>query len=120
LNCPEIPACTCPVCPTCIFPEETKCPDCNCPQPEKCPQCKAEVPDVPKVPDVKEKPYRETEEVDTLESSNNLFSNFYAFFSKDADGDLPVISHGNTKSEEVGLGMDGFEAVPGHAAVPER
>ena len=117
LNCPENPACpvcpSCPECPACNCPEEKEkvCPDCNCPT---CPT----VPVVQKdtgatvqkdtgttVPTVQKdtgngasgaKPFRETDGVDSLENSNNLFSNFYSLFSKDEEGDVPIVNTNNS------------------------
>ena len=143
LNCPENPACpvcpSCPVCPACNCPEEKEkvCPDCNCPT---CPTGPVVQKGTgPVVPTVQKgtgtgasgaKPFRETDGVDSLENSNNLFSNFYSLFSKDEEGDVPIVNtnknsnnsnHNSNKNSNILEGeMDGFEKVPGYAIVPER
>jgi hypothetical protein len=154
LNCPENPACpvcpSCPECPSCNCPEEKEkvCPDCNCPT---CPTA----PVVQKDTDATvqkdtgatvqkdtgngasgAKPFRETDGVDSLENSNNLFSNFYSLFSKDEEGDVPIVNTNNSNKNTNNNSnkntnnsnnrnilegeMDGFEKVPGYAIVPER
>ena len=147
LKCPETPACNCPQCPTCPV-----CPACNCSEEKKCPEEKAVT--LPKVQiDTVDKgngkQFLETG-VDSLENSNNMFSNFYSFFNNEGGGDPSIInvtankatnankeSNANTassantasnankatkatKANTIGGELDGFEKVPGYAVIPER
>ena len=166
LNCPENPACpvcpSCPVCPACNCPEEKEkvCPDCNCPTCPTGPVVPVVQKDTgPVVPTVQKgtgtgasgaKPFRETDGVDSIENSNNLFSNFYSLFNKGEEGDVPIVntnknsnknsntsknsnnsnknsnnsnknSNNSNKNSNILEGeMGGFENVPGYAIIPER
>ena len=106
LNCPENPACpvcpSCPECPSCNCPEEKEkvCPDCNCPTCPTAPVVQkdtgATVTGATVTGASGAKPFRETDGVDSLENSNNLFSNFYSLFSKDKEGDVPIVNSINS------------------------
>ena len=137
LNCPEIPSCNCPACPA--------CPSCNCPEvaEKKCPTCptfkqnnkeerEEEGEKEEEKEDVKDAtPLSETDGVDSMEKSNNIFSNFYSIFNNDdEEGDSIIQNNSNSNNSNSSNSsnsnsnkpgeIDGFEKVPGYAIISER
>ena len=144
INCPACPENKCPEC-KCPEQKEQKCPDCNCPPAPKCPRPR----DIAKE-NANKNANKNTnanknkntnanknthvnkntnatkdkkENLDSIESSNNLFSDFYSVFVP-TNSDEPIIrvNKNNVEDENKKLNekidqIEGFEAIPGYGVV---